>query len=124
MNRLPSSKKAMGFLLMAFLLVGSVMTTQAEETRARKLGRGLSNIFFGVLEIPKNMMDINRQYGGAAGVSWGAFRGIYRFYVRAKTGAGEVRHFMEPTGAVIEPEFWFLPEEDVKWRVKSEGEWY
>ncbi len=85
----------------------------------RKLGRGFSNVLFGVLEIPKAMININREYGGAAGITWGTLLGTKRFFIREVVGVYEIFTFWFRQGTIIEPEFPFMPEERVEWRVQD-----
>lgn len=48
----------------------------------RKMGRGISNILFGITELPWNMMNINGSEGNAAGFSYGVVRGVGRSFAR------------------------------------------
>ncbi len=83
----------------------------------RKLGRGVSNVVFGVLEIPNAWISVNKEYGGAAGITWGTFLGIKRFILRELVGVYEIATFWCRHGTIIEPEFPFMPEQTVQWRV-------
>ncbi len=85
----------------------------------RKLGRGISNVLFGILEIPRTMININREYGGAAGITWGFLLGTKRFVIRELVGVYEVVTFPWRQGTIIEPEFPFMPEQRVEWRVQD-----
>ena len=84
----------------------------------RKFGRGVVNIVFGWIEVPKTMIEINKGYGGFAGISWGTLLGVKRTAVRMVVGCFEVTTFWFRQGVIVEPEFPFMPEEVVNWRVK------
>ncbi len=62
----------------------------------RKLGRGISNIFFGITELPWTMMDVNYYEGNAAGFSYGVVRGAGRSFARFGMGWYEVLTFPFP----------------------------
>ena len=89
----------------------------ANHFPTRKLGRGVSNIVFGVVDIPLSMISVNKEYGGAAGATWGTFRGIKRCIIREFVGVYEVCTFFFRQGTIVEPEFPFMPEERLEWRV-------
>lgn len=85
----------------------------------RKLGRGISNVLFGVIEIPKTMIVITHEYGHAAGLTWGFLLGTKRFVLRELVGVYEIVTFPFRQGTIIEPEFPFMPEERMEWRVQD-----
>jgi putative exosortase-associated protein (TIGR04073 family) len=89
------------------------------KSPTRKLGRGISNVLFGILEIPRTMISINHEYGGAAGLTWGFLLGGKRFIIREVVGVYEILTFPWRQGTIIEPEFPFMPEERVEWRVQD-----
>ena len=85
----------------------------------RKLGRGVSNIATGLLEIPKSIHVVNQEHGGVAALTWGTVRGLQRTVVREATGVYEVFTFPDGREAIIDPEFPFQPKHtDVEWRVR------
>ncbi|MCJ8330092.1 MAG: exosortase system-associated protein, TIGR04073 family [Lentisphaeria bacterium] len=88
------------------------------HTPTRKLGRGISNFFFGMLEIPKAMISVNKEHGGFAGITWGTLLGAKRFVIREVVGVYEIFTFWYRHGTIIEPEFPFMPEEVIGWRVQ------
>ncbi len=90
------------------------------QNKLRKLGRGLTNIVAGVTEIPINVLEVDKDDGGFAAITYGATRGIWRFLVRSVfVGPWEVITFPTNTDSVIEPEFPFLSSSsETKWRVK------
>jgi len=63
----------------------------------RKLGRGLSNIAFGITEIPDQIMAVNYSEGNAAAWSYGLVRGVGRFFARMGYGIYDVALFPFPT---------------------------
>lgn len=73
--------------------------------RLRKLGRGLSNIATGVLEIPRNVRAVQVEQGDMAAVTYGTARGLWRTGVRSVVGVVEVITFPVPTTPIVEPEF-------------------
>jgi len=118
-------RKTLLLAAMTLLMVGLVAESQAQSDRwPRKLGRGVQNVLLGWMEIPKSMIQINKRYGDAAGATWGFFRGIERFYIREKTGLKEIVTFRSATGHVIEPEFYFMPEQENRWRVREDANRY
>ena len=78
---------------------------------------GTANLIFGIIEIPKNMINIGKVYGGPAGITYGTYLGIKRFILRELIGIWEIITFWYPQGTIIEPEFVFMPEPPTDWRV-------
>ena len=66
-------------------------------TSSRKLGRSLSNIMYGFLEIPEQIVRKNEQYGRKAGYSYGAVDGTSRAMRRLGYGFYELFTFTCPT---------------------------
>ena len=62
----------------------------------RKLGRGISNAAFGVLEIPIRAYDVNYEEGGIASVTYGALKGVAYFVAREFVGVTEIITFPVP----------------------------
>jgi putative exosortase-associated protein (TIGR04073 family) len=87
--------------------------------KGRKLGRGVNNIVFGMLEIPRNIQSVNEEKGGSAALTEGIFRGFYRAAVRAIfVGPYEVLTFPTNTDPIVEPEFYFEPGlAETEWRM-------
>ncbi len=52
----------------------------------RKLGRGISNVAFGVTEIPHTIAQVNDREGNAAAGGYGVVRGVGRAYMRFHVG--------------------------------------
>ena len=66
-------------------------------TAERKLGRALSNILYGVIEIPEQIVRKNEAYGRKAGWSYGAVDGTSRALRRVGYGFYELFTFTCPT---------------------------
>jgi len=62
----------------------------------RKLGRGLSNLIFGVIEIPLQSYQTNEIEGGIAAVTFGLVKGISFFIAREVVGVVEIVTFPIP----------------------------
>jgi putative exosortase-associated protein (TIGR04073 family) len=85
----------------------------------RKFGRGISNVAFGVLEIPIRAYDVNFEEGGIASVTYGTLKGIAYFVARECVGVVEIVTFPIPlpgtpddphdvgwgTGPIMQPEW-------------------
>jgi putative exosortase-associated protein (TIGR04073 family) len=63
----------------------------------RKLGRGLSNLAFGVTELVQAPAEMNEREGNSAAWSYGVVRGVGRFFARLGYGVYEVVTFPFPT---------------------------
>ena len=63
----------------------------------RKLGRGISNILFGITEIPEQLVRKNDSYGRKAGYTFGLVNGTKRAFRRVGYGFYEVFTFSCPT---------------------------
>lgn len=61
-----------------------------------KLGRGISNVAFGVFEVPIQMQNIKHRSGGIAGLTYGTFRGLAFFVARVGVGLLEIVTFPFP----------------------------
>jgi putative exosortase-associated protein (TIGR04073 family) len=66
-------------------------------TSTRKLGRAVSNILYGVVEIPEMMVRRTDTYGAKAGWSYGAIDGTNRAFKRLGYGFYELFTFTCPT---------------------------
>ena len=69
----------------------------ADYGPTRKLGRGLSNIVFGITELPVTIATVNEREGNSAAASYGIVRGVGRVLYRFGRGVGEVATFPFPT---------------------------
>jgi putative exosortase-associated protein (TIGR04073 family) len=66
-------------------------------TSSRKLGRAISNILYGVVEIPEQIVRKNSQYGGNTGWPYGAVTGTRKAFSRIGYGFYELITFRCPT---------------------------
>jgi putative exosortase-associated protein (TIGR04073 family) len=66
-------------------------------TSSRKLGRAFSNILYGFMEIPEQIVRKNDQYGRKAGSTYGAVDGTNRALRRLGYGFYELFTFTCPT---------------------------
>lgn len=62
----------------------------------RKLGRGLSNLVFGIAELPNTIAKINEREGNSAAAGYGVVRGVGRSYMRFQAGLVEIFTFPFP----------------------------
>lgn len=94
---------------------------------SRKLGRGISNTAFGVLEIPLRIYDVRFEEGGIAGLTYGTLNGLGYFILRELVGVLDIATFPLPLpgcpndhvngigwgfGPVLSPEWILSPETD------------
>jgi putative exosortase-associated protein (TIGR04073 family) len=111
-------------------LIGSGDTKVMEkiaEGPIRKLGRGLSNVLFGICEVFIQPYKVNKKEGGIAAVTYGLFKGIFYFVGRGVVGVVEIITFPAPLpgastskyswsiwgyGPLIEPEWIFTIEDN------------
>jgi putative exosortase-associated protein (TIGR04073 family) len=105
-SRVPSwlAETAMKRVLAAALVFGFAVSSQADIQDppsnqygpTRKLGRGLSNVVFGVAELPVTIARINEREGNSAAAGYGVVRGVGRSYMRFHTGLAEIFSFPFP----------------------------
>jgi putative exosortase-associated protein (TIGR04073 family) len=69
----------------------------SEYTPTRKLGRAISNILFGFIEIPEQMVRKDDEYGRKAGWTYGVVDGTKRGFRRLGYGFYELVTFGLPT---------------------------
>lgn len=62
----------------------------------KKLGRGVTNVAFGALEICKQPILVTREEGELAGITYGVFQGIGYTIARICVGATEIATFYMP----------------------------
>ena len=111
-------------------LVGSgdtnVMKTVADGP-VRKLGRGFSNVLFGIFEVLIQPYKVNEVEGGLAALTYGFFKGVFYFLGREVVGVVEIITFPMPLpgaatskyswgswgyGPLLEPEWIFTIEDN------------
>jgi len=71
----------------------------ADYGPTRKLGRGLSNLLFGISELPVQIARVNEREGNSAALGYGLVRGISRSYMRIHAGLFEIFSFPMPVNA-------------------------
>ncbi|MGJ8633818.1 MAG: exosortase system-associated protein, TIGR04073 family [Luteolibacter sp.] len=69
----------------------------SQYTSTRKLGRAISNILYGFMEIPEQIVRKNEGYGNKAGYSWGVVEGTNKAFRRLGYGFYELVTFTCPT---------------------------
>ncbi len=83
-------RRSLVFLLLVGFAATSLADIQdppaADYGPTRKLGRGVSNIFFGLTEIPVTIGKINSEEGNSAAASYGVIRGTGRAFARFGVG--------------------------------------
>ena len=92
-------------LLLITLAIGFAVPVQAdiqappgaEYTSTRKLGRAVSNILYGVMEIPEQIVRKTDSHGRKAGYSYGVVDGTRRSFRRLGYGVYELFTFYCPT---------------------------
>ena len=97
------------------------------EGPVRKLGRGFSNVVFGISEIFIQPYKVNEKEGGIAAFSYGIFKGLFYFIGREVAGVIDIVTFPMPLpgasaskhsssrwgyGPLIEPEWIFTIEDN------------
>ncbi len=103
-------------MLAVFLFCVSVTAAFAEEISpsdaattnygvgtGKKLGRGLANLGFGWLDIPKGIESVGNDSNFLAAITWGPIYGTGNAIVRTLAGAYEVLTFPIPHPANFEP---------------------
>ncbi len=86
-----------------FCLDDMKLDATQERQPADQLGRGLSNLLFGIVEVPANIHRINLTEGDFAGCTKGTALGIWRFLCREVVGAVETVTFPFGWQPIIEP---------------------
>ena len=84
--------------------------TSHAASSGRKLGRGISNLLLGWVEVPRGMETVGRESGFTAGATWGVIQGAGSALVRTAAGALEIATFPLPFPSKgdeppVEPEF-------------------
>jgi len=93
------------FLITAIALITTYTCSMADiqappgstYNSTRKLGRAISNILYGVVEIPEQIVRKNNRYGRKSGWSYGAVDGTRRAFSRIGYGFYELFTFRCPT---------------------------
>ena len=86
--------------LIAVTMFGGATQLKAEENCVMlpvvKLSRGISNVAFGVFEIPMKWSEVNNDMGGIAGITYGTLKGVCYFAARVVVGVVDVATFLFP----------------------------
>lgn len=69
----------------------------SEFTSIRKLGRGISNVLYGFMEIPANIARKGEMYGRKSGSTYGLVNGVDKTFKRMGWGFYEIFTFHCPT---------------------------
>ncbi len=78
----------------------------SDQNPLRKVARGAVNVTLGWVEIPRQMIKVNKTKGDIAGVFWGPLKGFAFFVGRTAVGLYEVTTFLiPPYKPVVNPEF-------------------
>jgi putative exosortase-associated protein (TIGR04073 family) len=85
------------FALAGFAAADIQAPPGAEYTSSRKLGRAISNILYGFIEIPEQVVRKGEDYGRKEGYSFGAVDGTSRALRRLGYGFYELFTFTCPT---------------------------
>ena len=97
--------KKVALCAMLFFMVGTTVEVYAQEkaatpqivdNMARKLGRGISNVAFGALELPINWYQVNFEEGGFAACTYGILKGVIAVVIREVVGVVEIVTFPFP----------------------------
>ena len=101
-------KKALVVCIAALMIV-SIATASYAQDPAKKLVRGLGNVFLGWVELPKNIYDTSVEENVFAGLTIGLAKGVGMTIVRTGAGVYETITFPFPIpedyAPVLEPEF-------------------
>jgi len=112
-------KAKLSILLLVTLLLAA-LSARADNDQPpsghnalRKLGRGVSNLLFGIVEVPNQITKTTAEHQGAGGVTYGLGKGLYRWFEREGVGVYEIVTFPVPVPhgykPVMQPEW---PNED------------
>ena len=96
-------------ILLSAMLAGLIAEPTYAQSPVRKLGRGLANTFFGILEFPKAIVDVNEEDGALGAITYGVAKGMALAFLRTGIGIYETVTFLVPLPwryePIIEPEF-------------------
>ena len=89
---------ATALLVFAGMAAADIQAPPASTyTPSRKLGRALSNILYGIMEVPEQMFRKTDDYGRKAGFTYGTVDGSRRALQRLGYGFYELFTFAAPT---------------------------
>ncbi len=78
----------------------------------RKLGRGISNLLFGITELPHEIAKVNDREGNSAAAGYGVVRGVGRSGLRMGAGIFEILTWPIPA---VRGTYFPVLESDVHW---------
>ena len=76
-----------GLILLSGVFSGNA---SADNSPARKLGRGVANLGLGVMVIPSVVIEMSKESGPALGVTWGFLKGTAMMVVTESVGLWEI----------------------------------
>ncbi|MDP9003771.1 MAG: exosortase system-associated protein, TIGR04073 family [Verrucomicrobiota bacterium] len=94
MKKLLAAAFVFGFATSAFADIQDPPSNDYGPTR--KLGRGVSNVVFGVAELPVTIARVNEREGNSAALGYGVVRGLGRSWMRFHAGLLEIFSFPFP----------------------------
>ena len=90
-------------LLFAVLISALIAKPCFADGPLRKLGRGLTNLLTGIVEIPKKVILTSKKENLAKGLTSGFMKGVQEGMVRTASGLYETLTFTIPAPADFEP---------------------
>src|SRR3954453_4165739 len=78
----------------------------------RKLGRGISNLLFGIAELPHEIATVNTQEGNSAAGGYGVVRGVGRSLMRVGAGLAEIITF---PATIVRGTYYPIPDDNPHW---------
>ncbi|MEO5722266.1 MAG: exosortase system-associated protein, TIGR04073 family [Chthoniobacterales bacterium] len=78
----------------------------------RKLGRGVSNLLFGISELPTTIAKVNETEGNSAAAGYAVVRGVGRSVLRIQAGVFEILTWPFPT---VRGTYFPVLESDTHW---------
>ncbi len=91
-------------ILLSAVLISSLMAKPCfADGPLRKLGRGLANLFTGIVEIPKGVILRSKKEGAVKGLTSGFVEGAKQGLVRTASGLYEALTFPIPAPVDYEP---------------------
>jgi len=100
-----------GMLVSVIAFSSTASGANAEEESSlvdealKQLGRGISNVSFGIFEVPVNMYVTQEEKGEPAGITTGLLRGIWRCSVREVVGVIEIATFPLGLEPIVNPPY-------------------
>jgi len=93
-------------VVMLCLLVPQIASASTYPDRmGAKLGNGMANIATGIVEIPKAIINANRNHGPIYAATSGLMTGMVHMVGRTLCGASDLVTFLIPTKPIINPDY-------------------